>query len=347
MTIPQRIALTLILLINTATSCSIGSEPNNKFLQLQFTKQSAHFQQGETIGIKLSSNGTDDSLNYHIDQNSEQSTAYSDTLQIPSTGLAIGKHTLSVRTGSCSSLVSFTILPIKAPATINYKIIKTYPHSINSYTQGLVYDAGALYESTGMYGQSKLLLTEIATGKAKRSIDLDRQYFGEGLAMNGNLLYQLTWQSHKGFVYSKNDFTLVKTFEYPTEGWGLAFNGKDLILSDGSNILYYIDTTSLKVVKQITVLDNHGPVTRLNELEWVDSCVYANVYQTDRIVKIDERTGAVIGQMECKNLLTEQDKHPEIDVLNGIAKNPVTGNYYITGKNWPKLFEIELIEEQQ
>lgn len=347
MRIPQRAALTLILLINTVTSCSIGSEPKNKYLQLQFIKQSAYFPQGDTIGIKLSSNGAGDTLTYRIDQNAEMTVKYTDTLHIAPAGLAIGNHTLAAHVGTCSAQISFTILPSAAPATITYKIVKTFPHSITSYTQGLVYDAGILFESTGMYGQSKLLQTDIATGKAKRSIDLDRQYFGEGLAMNGNLLYQITWQSHKGFVYTKGDFNLVKTFEYPTEGWGLAFNGKDLILSDGSNILYYLDTASLQVTKQLAVLDNHGPVTRLNELEWVDSTIYANVYQTDIIVKIDERTGAVIGRMDCKGLLTAQDKHSEIDVLNGIARNSANGNYYITGKNWPKLFEIQLIEEQQ
>lgn len=346
MKIHQRTALMLILLINTVSSCSLGSDPKSTFLQLQFCRQPAYFHTNDTICLNITCNSAGDSLAYSIDQAAEHSVPYTATLRIGPSDLHIGTHTIAVRTGKISSKVSFTILPSAAPAEISYKIVNTFPHSVTSYTQGLVYDAGKLFESTGMYGESSLLQTEINTGKALRSLQLNFDYFGEGLAMNGQLLYQITWQTHKGFVYSKSDFKLLKTFEYPTDGWGLAFNGKDLILSDGTNCLYYLDTATLKIVRQIGVYDNRGPVVHLNELEWVDGVLYANVYQTDIIVKIDESTGAVIGRIDFSGLLTELDKTPDTDVLNGIARNSTTGNYYITGKKWPKLFEVQLIEKQ-
>lgn len=347
---PKRAGAMLILLISTVTSCSIGSDPKNpevKYLQMQFVGPSASFRTTDTINIKLSSSCSADTLTYSVDKKHDTVVPYSDNLLIFASQFGIGYHSISASVGSCSSQVSFTILPSAPPATISYNIVNTFPHNTTSYTQGLVYESGRLFEGTGMYGQSKLMEMNIKSGNSTRSIDLDRQYFGEGVAMAGNKLYQLTWREKTGFIYNKEDFSLIKKFEYPTEGWGLAFNGTELILSDGSQYLYYLDTATMNVRKQIPVFDDRGPVVHLNELEWVDSYIYANVYMTNFIVKIDERTGAVIGRMDCSKLLTDKDKHPNIDVLNGIARNSDNGNYYITGKNWPKLFELELKEDEQ
>ena len=339
----------MILLINTATSCSIGKNPKKpevEYLQMHFVGQKASFGKADSISIIISTSCEDDTLRYHADMQIDTAVTHRGILTLAASHYTIGYHSIYASIGSCSSQISFTILP-DAPAEIGYRIVNTFPHSTSSYTQGLVYDSGKLLESTGMYGQSKLMEIDIKTGKATRSLNLDRQYFGEGLAAAGDQLYQLTWREKTGFVYRKSDFGLIKSFEYPTEGWGLTFNGNQLILSDGSHYLYYLDTATLQVRKQLPVFDERGPVIRLNEMQWVDSCIYANVYMADYIVKIDERTGAVVGRIDCSALLTTKDKHPEIDVLNGIARNSDNGNYYITGKNWPKLFEVELIEEKQ
>lgn len=235
------------------------------------------------------------------------------------------------------------VKPDKAPRTYTWKVLNTFPHDPKAYTQGLVYQDGILYEGTGQYGESTLRKTELETGKILSVLGIDHQLFGEGITIYKDKIYQITWRSRKGFIYDLNTFSLQSTFTYNTEGWGLTTVGDKLIMSDGSNKLYHIAPSTFNVIQEVEVYDHRGAVTHLNELEYIDGLVWANVWMTDRIVAIDPETGAVVGEMNMTNLLPAKDKarlDDTDDVLNGIAYNPVKKTFYLTGKKWPKMFEV-------
>ena len=243
--------------------------------------------------------------------------------------------------------------PIVTPAvsTYTYEVIRAYPHDPSAFTQGLVYTNGRLFESTGLNGQSTLREVELATGKVLRTKSLDQQYFGEGLALVGDRLVQLTWTSQVGFVYDRDTFKLLGTFRYTHEGWGLAYNGSELALSDGTPTLRFLDPTTLTLTRQVQVLDGGNPVAKLNELEWVNGEVFANIWQTDWVVRIDPQTGVVTGRIDLSGLITEAERAEAqaagrgIDVLNGIAYDAEGDRLFVTGKLWPKLFEIKLVQK--
>lgn len=230
----------------------------------------------------------------------------------------------------------------------SYRVVNTFPHDPAAFTQGLVYQDGIFYEGTGLYGQSTLRQVDPATGQALQGIRLPDQYFGEGIAVLGDRLYQITWQEKTGFVYDKESFDLLGSWTYAGEGWGLATDGQRLIMSDGTHELRFLDPETLQETGRIGVVDAGGqPLARLNELEWVDGEVWANVWQTDQIARIDPTTGRLRGWIDLTGLLPAQDRAAQhVDVLNGIAYDPATGRLFVTGKWWPKLFEIELIGAQ-
>lgn len=233
-----------------------------------------------------------------------------------------------------------------SPAVIpvyTYVIVNTYPHDRDAFTQGLVFEGGFLYEGTGLYGYSTLRRVDLETGAVLQVRELSAQFFGEGITIYGDRIIQLTWQSNIGFVWNKNTFELLQEFSYPTEGWGITHDGKRLIMSDGTSTLYFLDPQSFEEVGRLEVFDNDGPVTRLNELEYIKGEIYANVWQTDRIARISPRTGQVVGWVDLQGLLTEEDRLEYVDVLNGIAYDSENGRLFVTGKLWPKLFEIELV----
>jgi glutamine cyclotransferase len=228
-----------------------------------------------------------------------------------------------------------------------YKVKNAYPHDREAYTQGLVIKDGVLYEGTGLYeGQSSLRTADLRTGKVLKSIHLAEDIFGEGVEVFDNKIIQLSWREQKAFLYDKKSFLQLKTFAYPTEGWGITSDGKYLIMSDGSSNLYYMDKDSFKLVKQVEVCDEHGPVTRLNELEYIDNEIWANVYTTDTIVRINPENGVVTAKINMTGLLPNSEKVPETDVLNGIAYDKASGKIFVTGKKWPKLYEITLIPQK-
>jgi glutamine cyclotransferase len=224
-----------------------------------------------------------------------------------------------------------------------YNVVNTYPHDRNAFTQGLVFENGVLYEETGLRGRSTLRRVELETGDILQIRELPAQFFGEGITIYGNKIIQLTWQSNVGFVYDKNSFELLQEFNYSTEGWGITHDGKRLIMSDGTSTLHFLDPATFEENGQIGVFDNDGPITRLNELEYVQGEIYANVWQTDRIARIAPRTGRVIGWIELGGLLSPEDRSEPVGVLNGIAYDATNDQLFVTGKLWPKLFEIELI----
>lgn len=224
-----------------------------------------------------------------------------------------------------------------------YVIANIYPHDRDAFTQGLVFEDGFLYEGTGLYGHSTLRRVDLETGNILQVHELSDEYFGEGITIYEDKVIQLTWKSNTGFIYDKNTFELLREFSYPTEGWGITHDGERLIMSDGTSTLYFLNPQTFERTGHIEVFDQDGPVTRLNELEYIKGEVYANVWQTDRIARIAPETGRVIAWVDLQGLLTAEDRLERVDVLNGIAYDAQNDRLFVTGKWWPKLFEIKLV----
>jgi len=238
-------------------------------------------------------------------------------------------------------MASPPVVPANGTPVYGYRVVANFSHDPTAFTEGLVFFQGYLYEGTGLYGKSGIRQYDLASGEVLKSLDLPQQYFGEGITILGGRLYQLTWQSHKGFVYDLN-FTLLQEFSYATEGWGLTQNGSHLIMSDGSSTLYFLDPVALTVVGQVQVTDNGNPVVYLNELEYINGEVWANVWQTDLIARISPQNGTVLGWVNLAGLLSPSDR-AGADVLNGIAFDPAGSRILVTGKYWPKIYQIELL----
>ena len=224
-----------------------------------------------------------------------------------------------------------------------YEVVNRYPHSADAYTQGLIYNQGRLIESTGIEGQSSLRDVELETGAVLRRVDLSDEYFAEGIALVGTQVRLLTWTSEEGFVYDLESFAEVGRFEYEGEGWGLAFDGNDLLMSDGSSQLTRRDSDSFSVLRTLAVTSGGEPVTRLNELELIGGELWANVWQTDRIARIDPETGQVESWVDLAGLLSDDDRTPTTSVLNGIAYDEAGDRIFVTGKYWPWLFHIRVV----
>jgi glutamine cyclotransferase len=224
-----------------------------------------------------------------------------------------------------------------------YRVLETFPHDPQAFTQGLVYLGGLLYEGTGLRGRSSLRQVELETGEVLRFKPLPDAYFGEGIAVLDERIYQLTWQSNVGLIYDLATFEQVGQFAYPTEGWGLTHDGTLLIMSDGTATLHFLSPADLSEVRRVTVRDAGQPVIRLNELEYVRGEVWANVWQTDRIARINPDDGKVTGWIDLSGLLPTEDRTGQVDVLNGIAYDADGGRIFVTGKLWPKLFRIEVV----
>lgn len=242
--------------------------------------------------------------------------------------------------------LALVIAVFAARADDSYRIVHTYPHDPRAYTQGLIYIDGHLYESTGLNGRSSLRMDDLATGRVLQSAAVPGQYFAEGLAAWGSTLVQLTWQSHIAFVYDRFSFRLLRTLHYDCDGWGLTADSKDLILSDGTAEIRFFDPATFREVRHIYVSDHGHPIDQLNELEYVHGQIYANVWHTDRIARISPETGRVLGWINLSGLLAPGEVSDPEAVLNGIAYDPVHDRLFVTGKLWPKLFEIKVIPEK-
>ena len=224
------------------------------------------------------------------------------------------------------------------------EVVATYPHDTDSYTQGLFFHKGEMYETTGVKGKSTLRKVDLETGKALKRLDFDKKYFVEGSVVFGENLYILTWESKVAFVYDAETLEYKSSWKYPREGWGITTDGKQLIASDGSATLYFMDE-NFALKERLIVKYEDRPVRWLNELEYINGKIWANVYTTDEIVIINPKDGRVEGLIDCRGLLAKEKRTPMTDVLNGIAYNPADGKIYLTGKNWPELYEIRLIEK--
>ncbi len=305
------------------------------------------------INLKEENNKPIDNIQFFID--GKEITSQGNSLNLKAADFGIGKHTVSALAfypGKTKKLNnSFEVFANNKPAIYKYEIINSYPHDKKAYTQGLEYYKGFLYETTGRRGESSLRKVEIKTGKVLQKIDLDKEYFGEGMTILDDKIYWLTWEAKKGFVYDLKTFTLEKEFVYNNskEGWGLTNDGSELIKSDGSNKIWFLDTETLKEKRSIQVYSNDRAVDNINELELIDDKLYSNKYQKNTIVIIDIKTGAVVGLADLRPLEKEMAKTQKLvaqdEVLNGIAYDKENDRLFVTGKNWGKLFEIKLIKK--
>ena len=234
------------------------------------------------------------------------------------------------------------ISPFSQAESCSYQIVNTYPHDENALTQGGVYSDGELYEGTGLNGLSSLRRVDLETGTVLQSTDLEDQYFGEGITVFEDQLIQLTWVSQVGFVYDRESFEPLQEFTYSTQGWGLTHDGDSLIMSDGSDSLFFLDPETFEEVKQISVSDRGEPVDRLNELEYIDGEIFANVWLSDRIARISPTTGQVLGWIDLSGLRNPSIAANLDAVLNGIAYDTEEDRLFVTGKLWPELFEITI-----
>ena len=230
------------------------------------------------------------------------------------------------------------------PKRYGYKVTRTFPHDSEAFTQGLFYDNGLLYEGTGQEAGSSLREVELETGKVRRQLNLESTLFGEGITLYNDRIYQVTWENKVGFVYEKSTFNLINKIFYPTQGWGLATLKNRIVMSDGSNIIYFFDPEMFTVTSRIEVYDNEKKVDQLNELEYINGEIWANIWQSDLIARIDPVSGKLNGYIDLKGILDESDKNPSTDVLNGIAYDNIGKRIFVTGKRWPKLFEIKITE---
>lgn len=339
----------------TAGAVKSASASVGKYVRgLRFTSPAKNFTTSTespfAVTYEDAHKGVRDSVRIFID-NEYAATLSGDSYSFEVPGMRkAGRHSLKTEafysggeTGI--SIFSFTVLP-QAPARYKYKVIKKLPHDPGSYTQGLFFHNGFLYEGTGRNGHSVLRVNNIETGKALHEISLENELFGEGIALANGKIYQLTWMNRRCLVYDAETLERRGEFSYDTEGWGLAAIGDKLVMSDGSNVLYFINPDNFSVAGRIEVYDNNGAVHDLNELEFADGLVWANVWRSDRVVAIDPETGAVVGEIDFSDIVTagERAHFGSIEnVFNGIAYNPDDGSFYVTGKCWNLLFNIQIV----
>ena len=258
-------------------------------------------------------------------------------------GLLLAAGAFGVGAGGPPYVRPISLLQKTEPSVpvLNIKILKTYPHDPHAFTQGLEYFDGFLYESTGETGQSSVRKVDLESGKVLQKVDLGREYFGEGLTIFRGKIYQLTWLSKIGFVYDLKSFRKLRDFHYYGEGWGLTHDGSNLILSDGTNVLRFLDPETLAVTRTLEVYAGKEAVTKLNELEYIGNDIYSNVWHENRIARIDARTGQVRDWIDLSALAAQEQKEPE-GVLNGIAFDAARRRFFVTGKDWAHLFEVQI-----
>lgn len=290
-----------------------------------------------------------DSLQLLYDNQVVATLPGTDTLYTFKSGKTVGVRNIKMQAyyadgKSAVAVVPVTVLPA-APKGFKYKVVATHAHDRSSFTQGLYYKDGFLFEGTGQYGASALLKVEPSSGKIVTKIPIKDKYFGEGIAELDGKIFQLTWMNGLCLSYDATTLQPLKSYSYASQGWGLTTDGKNLIMSDGSNKLTILSPDNFEQLRQIQVYDSNGPVEQLNELEFVDGVVWANIWQSNRVVAIDIESGAVVGEVDFSNLLTPAERKTldDIDhVLNGIAYDKSRDIFYFTGKCWPKIFEIQI-----
>lgn len=307
------------------------------------------FNLGEEISLEVAKAAKFDSLVFYIDTARLLKLNETKSVNIATDGLALGNRLITARifrAGQSTDISTNILLKSRLePKKLTYKLEQTFPHDINSYTEGLEFYQGYLYESAGEYGKSSLRKVALKTGKILKSQSIRPEIFAEGITIIGDRILQLTYQENIGIVYELNTLNPIREFPWQNkrEGWGLCFDGKKIYNSDGSNTIYFLNKDTFKQEGYIEVYDQNGPVEHLNELEYIDGRLYANVFMTDRIVVINPENGQVTAEIDLSQLYPASKRNPEADVLNGIAWDKQGRRLFVTGKHWDKLFQIKLL----
>jgi glutamine cyclotransferase len=342
--------LAFISLAAALNSCKDDETVKNNLFSIDTSAMKQQYQPQETLSLKLvnSKNKEIDSIAYFINDARAGSVKGNAPLDVALNGKKFGyqniKAVVYYEGDNAETTGRIELVSDVKPELLEYEIVNVYPHDIQAYTQGLEFYRDTLYEGTGRYQHSSLRKVNYKTGEVYKKIEQEGRYFGEGITVINNKVYQLTWREKTGFIYDADTFEKIKEFNYfkDIEGWGLTNDGKHLYQSDGTEKIWKLDPETLKEVDYINVYTNNSKIKAVNELEWIEGKIYGNVYQQDAIAIINPATGAVEHIINFTELKQQVTKHPDLDVLNGIAYNPKTKTIFVTGKNWDKMFEIKI-----
>jgi glutamine cyclotransferase len=355
----NKLGVLLALLAFAAAGCKSGN--NQPETIIVSPEAGTTYKSGTPVSVKAhyANDVKPDSVVYLLDSARVGSLKDSSALTLKTDTLRLGPRTITAKVyqggKSQEGSTNIVLLPKQAPVLYTFKLIKTFPHDTSSFTEGLVYQDGYLYESGGGYlkpppgqeviGQSTLRKVDLNTGKVVQKVMIDPAVFGEGISIVGNKIIQLTYHEKFGYIYDKTTFKQIGTFPdaFAVEGWGMCFDGTKLYIDDSTNRLWELDKNSYKPTGYIDVYDDKGPVSSINELEYIDGKIYANVWETNNIVVIDPKTGAVLEKINLDSLYPQGQRAPGTDVLNGIAYDAAGKRIFITGKKWPHLYQVEFI----
>jgi glutamine cyclotransferase len=342
-------------------NCHSSTQPDNNITVSP--DAGTTYKSGDKVAVKVHYPATikPDSIVYLLDSVKIGTVKDSSALMLTTDTMRLGPRVITAKVYQAGknqdASTNVVILPAKAPMVYSYKIVKVYPHDTSSFTEGLVYFDGFLYESSGGYAkppqgqelanQSSLRKVDLATGKVLQKKLLDSTVFGEGIAIVGDKILQLTYHEKIGYIYDKDTFKLLGTFpnNIGIEGWGMCFDGNKLYMDDSTNRIWFLNKDTYKEIGYIDVYDDKGAINSINELEYIDGKIYANVWQTDNIIIIDPKTGAVTGKIDLSNLYPDDKRAPNADVLNGIAYDAAGKRIFITGKKWPSLYQVEFLQK--
>lgn len=346
----NKIAIFFLLLAGSLMTACNSSKTQSQSAEFKSPESGAVIEAGQPMSLELTLTNTEgiDSIVYFLDEQRLASTKAGESYSLATDSLKMGNRLLTGRiykAGAVQEVTASVLLkPALAPLKYSYRLEATFPHDTSSYTQGLEFHDGIFYESDGEYGSSTVRKVDPKTGKVLKSVDFPDDYFAEGLSLIGNRIILLTWQERRGFVLDKSSLEMISDFPYQNsrEGWGLCNDGKRLYKSDGTNMIYFLNPETYQEEGFIEVYDQNGPVDQLNELEFIDGKIFANIYQSRRVVIIDPKTGAVTGEIDFAGLTVS---NANADVLNGIAYDKATGRIWLTGKKWNKLFQIKLLKK--
>ena len=337
-------AFTILSIISTSCKEDENALTNLFSIENPTIKPILKLEENVDLVLQNKENKTIDSVIYFCNEVKIGSVKGNDKLPFALNNQKLGNQTIKALVyfeGKNIDIASgFSIYASAEPKILNYKIVNTYPHDIKAYTQGFEFYNGILLEGTGQRGASTLRKTDYKTGKIIEQIKLEDKYFGEGITVLKDKIYQLTWQEHTCFVYDAKTLQLEKTFPFETEGWGITNDGEKLYMSDGTEKIYILNPETFKVEDFINVYTNSAKIEAVNELEWINGKIWANIYQKDAIAVINPNTGAVENVINCADLRKKVTQHQELDAFNGIAYHLATKTYFVTGKNWDKTFEL-------
>ena len=325
-----------------------GDQKPKQLFEIEFAGKTKEFRNLESVAVSIKNKKGKkiDNVSYSIDGQILEIKEDKLSLDVTRLGLKEIKAVIEYEGNTAEITKKIKVLSGTAPEIYTYEIVNEFPHDLNAFTQGLEFYNDTLYESTGSGGNAKSFIRKIdfKTGKILQQKDLAKNYFGEGITILNNKVYQLTWRSSMGFVYRLQDFEELNSFQYgeSKEGWGLCNDGKMIYKSDGTEKIWLLDPETLTEVSYIEIVTNKSIFNKANELEYVDGKIYANVWQKESMMIIDAESGAIIGVINMAGLKNKVKKHENLDVLNGVAYNPKRGTFFVTGKNWDKLFEISI-----